>query len=763
MGRGDEARAARRATMAARWTAALAGMLLLALAAGSAEAADRVALVIGQRAYQATPERPRALEDARIMAEALREAGFDVVERYDLSGQALHDAVIAFGAAAREAEIAAAYFSGHAFHLEGVDYLVATSADPGAADTAALLPLDGLRAAALRAKTLGLTLIESEGAAAAAWEGAQETRELAPLEREIVALSNGAGEPAPPEGPALFTGAVSAALKAQPDADVRELLRGAADAARAQRGAAGGAPIVAVGALDAEILALGSELAIAAAEAGEAGGGGAPESSAEDRPAAPPSATGAAAAPQEQPADGAAVVVDASGGGDYVSLHIAIEEAPEGATLTLRPGLYQGGITVAKRLFLRGDGPREEIVIEARDADTLRWSASGGALENLTLRQKSGLEGDAESPWGALDILEGALTVSDCDLSSVSGAIVHVRDGAKATLTRNQIHGGPRSGVFIYRLGEATLTANEVFDNKGAGVALGRERGPVQVIQNTLRDNAGSGISVVGAGGGEIVKNEIFSNAESGVYAKEGAYPRVVENVIRDNRGSGVEVQDKGHAEIKGNEIVRNHYANIEIGEGARVRIEGNVIRDGKQGGVFLHEAARGDVVKNEIFGNTLAAIEVGGGAVAMIEENVMRDGAASAVFAHTKAMAVVASNEITGNAGVGVRIEEGASAIVRGNQITSNKGAGVYLNAGFGDIAENQITDNKDAGLEAAKGATPLLTRNQITRNGYVGVWLYDGAGARAVENDLSANAGAATRVEPSAGEFVDLNNIKE
>lgn len=735
--------------------------------AAPARAADRVALVIGEGAYQATPSRPWAGEDANAIAAALREIGYEVTERYDLSGQALHDAVIAFGDESRQAKIAVAYFSGHAFRLGGVDYLAATNADPASTDLAALLPLDGLRAATLRAETLGVTLIESAGVDGADWAGAEATAGLSPLERELLVFTNGAATRPTPDRPSLFTQELSAAMIAEPGESAVALLAGVAEKTRAQGGGVG--PELAVGRIEDGTPPLGAPAALAAAAEGTARPAADATKGGQDRPApiSPPTAD-AEAAPQavaasETPRLEGAIVVSAANDGDYASLRVAVEEAPEGATLLIRPGLYQGGFMVSKNLTLLGEGERAKIVIEGRGADTLRWAAAIGRLQNLTLRQKKDAGVEAGAPWGAIDVLEGALTIENCDLSSESGAIIHVRDDARATIKGNQIHNGPRSGVFVYRRGQAQISANEVYGNKGSGVALGRERGVVAVSRNTLRDNEGSGVSVIGDGGGDIVKNEIFSNGESGVYAREGAHPRVVENVIRDNRGSGVEVQEKGRAVIKGNEIVRNHYANIEVGEGARVRIEDNVIRDGKQGGLFLHEETRGDILKNEIFGNKLAAIEIGGGSVAVVEDNVLRDGQASALFVHSQAMVTAIGNQITGNSGVGIRIEEGSAAIARRNEVKGNKGAGVYLNAGLGELSENLIVENKDAGLEATNGAMPVLRKNQIARNGYVGLWLYEGGGAMAIENDLTGNKVGATRVEASAGSFTDQDNQLE
>ena len=68
----------------------IVGFLILAMAfVTDARADQRVALVIGNSAYQNVPKLPNPVNDARSVAALLRDAGFDVVEsRLDLSAAA---------------------------------------------------------------------------------------------------------------------------------------------------------------------------------------------------------------------------------------------------------------------------------------------------------------------------------------------------------------------------------------------------------------------------------------------------------------------------------------------------------------------------------------------------------------------------------------------------------------------------------------------------------------------------------------------------
>ena len=97
----------------------------LAFSAGSAHAQKRVALVIGNGAYQNAPALPTPANDAGAIADLFRKSGFDVVEaKTDLSNIDFKRLIREFANVARDADIAVMYFSGHAVNVKGANYLL---------------------------------------------------------------------------------------------------------------------------------------------------------------------------------------------------------------------------------------------------------------------------------------------------------------------------------------------------------------------------------------------------------------------------------------------------------------------------------------------------------------------------------------------------------------------------------------------------------------------------------------------------------------
>jgi len=113
----------------------LVGFLKLVLVAalllicGPALADKRVALVIGNSAYQNVPPLANPVNDAALMAQTLKNAGFNVVDfRQNLSIVETRRALREFSDKASDADIAVIYYAGHGLEVDGTNYIVPVDA-----------------------------------------------------------------------------------------------------------------------------------------------------------------------------------------------------------------------------------------------------------------------------------------------------------------------------------------------------------------------------------------------------------------------------------------------------------------------------------------------------------------------------------------------------------------------------------------------------------------------------------------------------------
>ena len=109
-----------------RWAAAAAAFLLVS---EPAFAEKRVALVLGNSAYQNVAPLANPVNDSARIAATLKDAGFDVVDsRRDLPAAETRRALRDFADRARDADIAVVYYAGHGIEVDGGNYLIPVDA-----------------------------------------------------------------------------------------------------------------------------------------------------------------------------------------------------------------------------------------------------------------------------------------------------------------------------------------------------------------------------------------------------------------------------------------------------------------------------------------------------------------------------------------------------------------------------------------------------------------------------------------------------------
>ena len=108
------------------------GALFLALALTvdpcSAQGEKRVALVIGNSAYQHTSPLNNTVNDAADLTGSLKRLGFEVLEGRDLDKRSMERVIRQFGVQLSGADLALFFYAGHGVQLGGQNFLVPTDA-----------------------------------------------------------------------------------------------------------------------------------------------------------------------------------------------------------------------------------------------------------------------------------------------------------------------------------------------------------------------------------------------------------------------------------------------------------------------------------------------------------------------------------------------------------------------------------------------------------------------------------------------------------
>jgi formylglycine-generating enzyme required for sulfatase activity len=100
----------------------------LVVKSADAQQQKRVALVIGNSAYQGIPALKNPVNDATAMAEALNKLGFEVIEVTNASQREMNLAIASFGQKLTSDTAALFFYAGHGLQVKGKNYLVPVDA-----------------------------------------------------------------------------------------------------------------------------------------------------------------------------------------------------------------------------------------------------------------------------------------------------------------------------------------------------------------------------------------------------------------------------------------------------------------------------------------------------------------------------------------------------------------------------------------------------------------------------------------------------------
>ena len=173
-----------------RWWLAL----ILCWCCGAAWAQEqRVALVIGNAAYRIDPlDNP--VNDARLVATSLKQAGFDVTLAENLDRRGLLGALRAFGERLNDNAVAVLYYAGHGLQLRDRNYLIPVDAEMRSEDEIPLAGIDigfilgRMSAAKSRVNIVILDACRNNPFASSTGKGGHSAQGLAPMDAPVGTL-----------------------------------------------------------------------------------------------------------------------------------------------------------------------------------------------------------------------------------------------------------------------------------------------------------------------------------------------------------------------------------------------------------------------------------------------------------------------------------------------------------------------------------------------------------------------------------------------
>ncbi len=479
---------------------------------------------------------------------------------------------------------------------------------------------------------------------------------------------------------------------------------------------------------------------------------------------------------------GTAVVVAPSGGA-YTSISEAVQQVPEKTRILIQPGIYLESVVIEKQVELVGDGPREQIVLMGQQDSCLRM-----ASDVLALVQGLTIQGHALKK-AAVDIGQGQMVMSECDITSQSGPCIHIHSAAARPIVRNciihdgrqegiliseqgagsiencdiranvypgivvktggtpfvrncKIHDGKGSGIFVHDQGTGSFEDCDIYANASDGISVTTGGAPT-IRRCKINHGKQSGIFVLKQGAGIFEDCDIFSNANAGIFIKNGGAPTVRRCKIYAGKQSGIFVSEQGAGTFEQCDIYANAYPGISVQSRGAPIVRHSTIHDGKQNGIHVSEQGNGTFEHCDIFANTYPDVVVKTGGMPTVRFCSIHDGKQSGIYVYERGMGSFDDCDIFANAADGIAVQSGGSPLVRRCKIHDGRGNGISVyDQGAGSFEDCDIFSNTLPGINVKTRGVPMVRRCKIHDGRGNGISVLD-LGAGTFENcDIYANA---------------------
>jgi parallel beta-helix repeat protein len=243
------------------------------------------------------------------------------------------------------------------------------------------------------------------------------------------------------------------------------------------------------------------------------------------------------------------------------------------------------------------------------------------------------------------------------------------------------------------------------------------------VIRDSLFIGANIAILLLNVQNGVILNNTVVNN-NSGIFLSESEYNQIIENTVRNNMGNGISIEFGGSNEVNNN-VIENNDVGITVAFSSRNYLVNNEVAHNVGIGIQLSTTRSDHLENNTISNNAQTGINaIRGDLFSIINNQIIENGgggirAADTIWYAGDARAEIIGNEIISNNGTGIQINDSNEFEIRGNKIQETVGSGIFLWDTFRNIIEdNEIIGSSDFGIELINSADNMITRNDFIHN---------------------------------------------
>lgn len=374
------------------------------------------------------------------------------------------------------------------------------------------------------------------------------------------------------------------------------------------------------------------------------------------------------------------------------------------------------------------------------------------------------------------DDCDNYIIISNKICQGSTGIYIQSSDSENVVIKNNVIYSNTFNGIYSSGINN-TIMSNEIYGNPGNGICTlgaGAEISYNDIHHNSSAKEAYKSVILFYGASTKIRHNLIYSNFQSGVFARTADYSSIVSNKISYNFGIGSRgillLHNCDYFTIVSNQIWKNGDKGIEIVANWNQPsdynyVYNNLIYSNSSDGIKIDNCSKNTLINNIIFGNDQFGINFEKSDQHLFISNICANNDNSGIFLYQSRDSIFEDNIIYSNTGNGIGLSQATNNLIVENQLYGHTGAscsGIVMgNESINNMINRCIVKDNYYGVVVYNSSGNMFQKNLVYNNSDDGFYLGSNADNCSVVNNTIYNNDNGIYCDGTIDNCIFNNNI--
>jgi len=245
------------------------------------------------------------------------------------------------------------------------------------------------------------------------------------------------------------------------------------------------------------------------------------------------------------------VVIDRNENKAFTSIQEAIDNAPDGSTILVKPGVYNEILNIKKKITLQGEDKENTIInpISENNKYGIRLGSPGIIIKNLSISN-----GGPGLYTTAIKVVVNNVIIEDCNIYDTPIGVAIFT--SKNTIKNCEIWGCKDEGIALIGTEFSDCSENKIinckFHDNCDGIEL-QYSSDNKIIDCEIFNNTHTGIDAISSKNdrNEIINCKIYNNTVHGIYLHSSSENQISDCIFSNNLdGDIIEVKNSQNNQI---------------------------------------------------------------------------------------------------------------------------------------------------------------------------------------------------------------------